>query len=431
MWNTLHGNFFSLRFEDNYVSRLAVHADFILILLSPLYFLWNDVRALLVLQSFFLGLGAIPTYLIAHKILKNKVISLTIVIVYLLNPAMMWTNIYDFHPVALVVPFYLFAFYFAYQKKWVRYFLFSFLAILTKENQSLNIAMLGLAIAFIFKNKRIGLVTFMVGIIWFVGIVFVIMPNYNPRHIHWALQEYESEQIPSPLLSNSNPITFVHTFLLDKKTIDYYILQLKPYGFIPLLGLPWILLSLPSILINVLRDTRTITFHYGTGILPALTIATIYGFFYLHKFLQKYDVLKTSTYIVYGLCIGMLFIAIKTTYHYSPLPITPSCWCYIYHVTDEDRAFETALQNIPAEASITASLEVRPHINHRKDVWFVPSATSSAQFIALITQNRIVGNYEQKDYENRLIPILLSSKEFTVRFKSEHFYLFEKVDINK
>lgn len=89
VWNTLFGHFFSLRFHDEFVSRLSVHADFILILISPFYLIWNDVRMLLILQSVFLAIGAIPIFLLAQKIIKIKFVSLTLVIVYLLNPAMM------------------------------------------------------------------------------------------------------------------------------------------------------------------------------------------------------------------------------------------------------------------------------------------------------------------------------------------------------
>jgi uncharacterized membrane protein len=428
VWNSLYGNFFSLRFLDNYVSRLSIHADFILIFLSPLYLIWDDVRMLLISQAFFLGLGGIPTYLLAYKILKNKIISLAIVFVYLLDPVMMWTNIYDFHAVALVVPFFLFAFYFAYIKRWMWYYLFAILVLLTKENQSLNIAMLGVMIFFVFKSRKAGLITFVGGIMWFVLMVYVVMPQFSPNSEHWALYEYEGQAIPDPILHNLNPGNFIATFILDKKSIDYYIIFLKPFGFLPLLGFPWILLGSPSIAINVLRDTRSITLHYGTGIIAPLVIATIFGYSYLSFFLRKIKRIKPYVkYIIYLVCLGMVLSALRANYHYSPLPTTPSCWCYIYHVTQEDKAFEKALQSLPKDASITASLEVRPHVNHRKDVWFVPSATTSAQFIALITKNRIIGNYEPKDYENKLIPILLKSKDHKVRFRSEHFYLFERL----
>ena len=135
-----------------------------------------------------------------------------------------------------------------------------------------------------------------------------------------------------------------------------------------------------------------------------------------------------SEVILLGLTIVVLFFAIKFNYFYSPLPTTPSCWCFIYNVTDEDKAFKKVLNRIPSDAKVTASLEVRPHVNHRHEVYSVPSATPSADFIALITQNRIIGNYEPKEYENKLIPILLSNNTHEVLYKSKNFYLFRKKD---
>lgn len=203
---------------------------------------------------------------------------------------------------------------------------------------------------------------------------------------------------------------------------------LKPFGFLPLLGFPWILLSVPDLAINVVRDTKTIIFHYDSGVTPALIISTIFGLYYL-KFVLTYLTFtkryaKTILYVAAGI---LLVITLRVNYHYSPLPTTPSCSCYIYNVTQEDRDFERVLQNLPKDAFITSSLEIRPHISHRDLAFTVPSATESAKYIALITQNRIISNYNPKEYENKLIPILLSSKDHKLQFKSEHFYLFEKV----
>ncbi len=432
MWNTLHGKFFSLRFHDDYVSRLSVHADFILILLSPLYLIWDDVRMLLFSQAFFLGIGAIPVYLLAKKVIKNKVIALSIAAVYLLNPNMQWTNIYDFHPVSLGVPFFLFAFYFAYLRKWQGYVVFAVLAILTKENLSLNIAMLGLVIFFLFKNRKVGAVSFLGGIAWFFLMVFIVMPRFSPDSIHWALQEFEGQGGVSSMQTAFDPIKIAQLLFFDPKTIAYYVHLMKPFGFLPVAGFPWLFLALPSVVINLLRDTAHTVFHYDTEIIPALVIATIFGYSYLsfllHKFIRR---ALWSKVTLYGICLGMMLIALRNMYFYSPLPITPSCWCFIYQVTEEDRAFEKALQSIPPDASITASLEIRPHVNHRADVWFFPSATESARFIALMTQNRIIGNYEPKFHENEIIPVLLADKKHRVIFRSEHFYLFEKVPDEK
>lgn len=431
VWYTLHGHFFSLRNPDEFTSRFAIHADLILVLLSPLYLIWNDVRALIASESVFLALGAIPVYCLSLKLLKNKIVSLVIVIAYLLNPGMQWTDIYEFHGVSMAIPFILSAFYFAFTKRWRWYGLFVILALLTKEEISLDIAMLGLAVAFVFKKRWIGLSTFLVGVAWFFAMVYVVIPHFSPTGQHWAMEGLgngSANPLPSVVKQQMNIGSFFQTFLLNKATYEYYILLFKPFGFLPLLGLPWLLLSAPEFAINILRGTISINFHYDSGVTPAIVLATIFGFYYVKLLFEKFHLTKKYGQIaVYALSAFLLFAAIRVNYHYSPLPTTPSCWCSIYTVIDEDKAFEKALQSIPKDAMITASLEVRPHISHRELAFTVPSATQSAQYIALITQNRIPGNFNPKDYENRIIPVLLSDKDYAVRFRSEHFYLFKKL----
>ncbi len=82
---------------------------------------------------------------------------------------------------------------------------------------------------------------------------------------------------------------------------------------------------------------------------------------------------------------------------------------------------------IPRDASITASSEVRPHLARREKAFNLPSATSSADYVAIIDQNRIVGDYSPKEFEGELIKVLSVSKKHELVYKSTHFYLFKKV----
>lgn len=432
MWNTLHGNFFSLRIADTLVSRFSIHSDLILVFLSPIYLVYDYTRALLITQSILIGLGALPVYFISVKLLKNRVLSLAVVLQYLLNPSLQWTNIYDFHGVSLAIPFLLSTFYFALVKKWKWYLVFALLSVITKEQISLVVALIGLVTFFVFKEKKYGAITFLGGILWFCSMVFIIMPYFSPIGSHWGFSLFSQAYDPAAGNQLGTIQHFNFNRFFDFQILEYYKKLLEPYGFTSLLGLPWILLSLPDLAINVLsyhRAMQTITYHYGSGIIPGLTIASIYGMSYVANVVRKNK--HTSGYsevILLGLTIVVLFFAIKFNYFYSPLPTTPSCWCFIYNVTDEDKAFKKVLNRIPSDAKVTASLEVRPHVNHRHEVYSVPSATPSADFIALITQNRIIGNYEPKEYENKLIPILLSNNTHEVLYKSKNFYLFRKKD---
>src|ERR1035437_3532889 len=101
VWNTIHGRIFQITDPNgtNIISRLSFHADFILVLISPLYLIWSNPEMLLLLQTVVLAFGAIFVFLIAKSIIKDKTIALTISAVYLLNPSLQFTNLYDFNPV--------------------------------------------------------------------------------------------------------------------------------------------------------------------------------------------------------------------------------------------------------------------------------------------------------------------------------------------
>lgn len=191
IWNSAYGQFFSLSSKGKLLSRLTIHADFILAVLAPIYLVWDDVRMLLIIQSVFLALGAIPTFLIGQYVLKNNLYALVIAVLYLLNPNMQWTNMYDFHGVALAIPLLLFTFYFALRKQWKWYALFAFFSILTKEEIPLMIAMIGLYIFFFLKNKKVGLISFLFGVSWFCIVVFIVMPYVRGGQEHWVFAWYQ------------------------------------------------------------------------------------------------------------------------------------------------------------------------------------------------------------------------------------------------
>src|SRR5258706_7800196 len=72
VWNTFHGRIFSFTNPDfdKTMSRLSVHADFILILLAPFYLIWSNARMLLFIQTVVIAFGALFVYLVGKKILS-------------------------------------------------------------------------------------------------------------------------------------------------------------------------------------------------------------------------------------------------------------------------------------------------------------------------------------------------------------------------
>jgi len=112
IWNSLNGRLFSLTTDDGQtVSRFTIHADIILVLLAPIYLIWDNVRMLLIAQSFFIALSVIPIYFLASKLIKNRLIALILAARFLVSPILQWANIYDFHAVTLAIPLLFSSFY--------------------------------------------------------------------------------------------------------------------------------------------------------------------------------------------------------------------------------------------------------------------------------------------------------------------------------
>jgi len=154
VWNTRHGRLLALTNIEGLTNRLGTHVEPILVPISLLYFVWSDPRALLLLQTAVIALGAWPVYLIARRVsdhrrdtqayLAQEALPLTFVLVYLLFPALQSANVFDFHAVALAPTFFLFAFYYLLAERWGRFALFALLTMSCKEDAPLLVGMLGL-----------------------------------------------------------------------------------------------------------------------------------------------------------------------------------------------------------------------------------------------------------------------------------------------
>lgn len=422
IWNTLNGHFFSLINTNGYLSRLGLHADIILILLAPFYLIFDNVKTLLVLQSLFIALAAIPIYLLTRDVLKSKLKGLIMATVFLLNPGVQWTNLYDFHGVALAMFFLPAAFYSAFKKNWKLMYLFVFLALSTRETVSLAVVMLGGYLFLIMKERSKGIWTTLVGLSWFVVFVFFLIPHFSVTGKYWVwdwfkYSNYSNENgfgLSSPILTKT---------FFGGDAINYYLLLLKPFGFLPILGFPWFFLALPDLLINLLSSQgqmRSIVFHYDSVSVVGLVMASILGWKMIEVIFKKY---KSISLIV---SILLLAVALRTNYHYGPLPTTPSHWRPMYEVGPDEIAFEKELSKIPAEASVVASSEIRSHVAHRAHVYNLPEMTDRVDFLALVDQNRIVGDYGPKEYETKLIQELLLNPKMVEVFHQGHFYLFKR-----
>ncbi len=288
IWNTLHGRLF--QFTNQAIDwygppiRLAIHFEPIILPLSLLYSFGADPRILLVFQTLALASGSLPVFLLTRKIIPQwPLLAALMATAYLLAPALIGLNIFDFHPVALATPLLLYALLALEYKHYAWFLIACVLAACTKEDVPLAIAVLGILVIWKYKLPRLGLTLLIGGALWSLIAFRIIIPHFYPgvqaNNFWYRYEELGSSPGAAILNLFVRPWVFFSLFF----TLDrlYYLLSLvRGAGFLPLLAPEWLLPTLPSLAVNLLSTDPLLysgVYHYNAAIIPFVMIAAIHG----------------------------------------------------------------------------------------------------------------------------------------------------------
>lgn len=427
IWNTVHGRIFQITDPNGtqVLSRLAFHADFLLILFTPIYYLWRDPKILLLIQSVILPLGAVFVYLISEKILKHKNFSLFLAFCYLIYPPLNYANLFDFHPVTFATTFFLVAFYFMITKKYFWSILFLILAGITKEQIWTQTALFGLYIFVFQKKKMLGSLTFLASLTIFFYLIFKAIPDAAGGK-QFALSYYSDfGESPGLIIRNVllNPIRTL-SILIQPDRLIYIIKILSPLALLPILSI-YFLFTLPQIAINLLSNniqTHEIFFQYTSSITPFLFISTVYAVHKLRKLLPNLGL----NFLMFVVLLFSLFSA----YEYGPLPgsVNPNISMFTnkLHNNGEIRKF---LIQIPKIYSISSTNNLGAHLSHREKIYTVPVGIGSADFILFLTRGSEVYDPAIKK-EKGFIKEVKDNPNYVLTYQNGDFIAFQKKDVN-
>lgn len=423
VWNTSRGRIFQMTDPNgtNVISRLAFHADFILILLAPLYFLWSSPLLLLLIQTLVVATGAVFIFLLAKKILKSKNIALVFCFIFLLNPALEHANLYDFHPITLATTFLLGAFYFLLDKKTFLFLVFALLATLTKEQVWLIIALIGAYMFIVNLQRRLGFLIFLLSLLVFYYLVWYAIPHARGGN-QFALSYYSDfGDSPTAIVKNAlfSPDKIFGTLLLQGRK-DYLYQLFLPLGFLPILSPLFIILALPDLLFNLLSSNanlRQIYFHYTAAITPFLFIGAIFGIKNLQKIFPKIPLFFYSSYLI--------FATLYAVYSFGPLPGAkkPNIDMFIKPQTNKETV-QKILSKIRKRYSIASTNNIGSYLSHRKEIFTIPVGLEKADFVIFLLNDPFAqpSLKAQKDLANRL----KSNKNYVLVFQKDDFVVFKR-----
>ncbi len=245
-------------------NHFGVHFQPILLLLVPVFRVFPSPKTLLVLQSLALGSSVFLAYILAKKVLDER-LGVVLTVLYALNSSLVGINLFEFHPVSLAVPLFILAVYLLIDGNILAFYATSVLLLLTKEDAFLGVTSLALWWALRDgltpdspKRNRNFLIHAGLTIVYGIIVIRIVIPHFGNGYIYGSL--------------------YSHPSLGSKKALYFFLFNLT-FGLMPLfrprnallLTLPWLENLLAS------RPSQTaFGFHYPYMLVPLSFIATVF-----------------------------------------------------------------------------------------------------------------------------------------------------------
>ena len=325
LYNTVNGNGFfyvlpnhyAIGINTSYTHHFQGHNQPILFLFLPIYYIFQSVYTILLIQVAVVGLAAIPLYLIGKDIIGKrnaKIVSIS----YLLYPSIIW-NITQFHPVSFVPLFVFSLIYFYKKEKFFLYVIFLLLSLSLKENVSFVLIPLslffmydGIKTKYLTKNisskLRYIITGFIVSVVWFYLSIKVILPYSPYRYFHFGSSFSE-------IILNifSNPYLFINE-IFSLEVVFYFLGMLLPVFFAPLFSISTFMFSAPILLQNVLSTSPSMMcfyYQYQFNVIPFLFLSVIFG---IRKLSKKVSNIKFERYIKYYFYVSIFSCVLFSFY---------------------------------------------------------------------------------------------------------------------
>jgi len=386
LWNTAHGNFFynSIGISGYYFSY---HFQPVILFQGLFYRIWPHIYNFYFMTSAALGIGAVPLYLTAQKILKNRAAAFILSLSYLLYSPVHNINFCDGDPVLLTIPvFFLLLFYlekneYRFTNRGLIITLALILsALMCKEDVIFTVAFFGLYLA-LRKKLKYASACFAAGGVWFLISIPVTTLWLNKGLSLARCVSYGSfgDLLSAPFMS---PVTFVST-LFSSDHVQYLLKIFTPLLFLPLFSLMSISAVFPVMELLIGRGViKYSQVYFISPAIPFLFVGALYTIRKLSSFIHvrlasKIDINKITIVISLAVLVFNAYNlfqdnilghvrAGKTLYDKRFINAKNIFDPVFYKMDDEDRLAWSFISMIPSDASVSASGDLLPALSGRK-----------------------------------------------------------------
>ncbi len=329
---------------------LGDHLTLTLPILAPLFWLWNDVRMLLVFQAVWISASSIAIYLLARHRKLPPFISLTVSILYSLFYGVQYAVFFDFHPVVFGVGLVAWLLYFFETKHKKLFWITLILAIATQENMGLMLAAVGFVYLFQ-KQWRKPAILFIISGITISLLAAKTISLFSPVGFQYAPQ------------ISSNPITILTDFFNALEKRDVWLYTLSWFSFLPLMSfgaMIGIFFDLAQYFVTGPEFARMWSpfMHHRISLAPLVTLGTIEALVFLK-----------SKKIPLVIVAGILLVSAITQQYIFHLPINKLVKSEFWATESWTRDNNAMIKTLSTDMKIATQQSLIPHLSHRTDIY--------------------------------------------------------------
>jgi uncharacterized membrane protein len=349
-----------------YDNLLGDHFHPILALAAPIFWVWNDVRALLVLQSVLLVGSSLPVYWAARRYFE-PVVAAAWMVSYLLFWGLLGAARFDFHEVAFAVPLIALACALLLADRDLLALVPILSLLLVKEDLALLVAAFGLV--YLLKRRwATGAALLAVGVAAFFVITEVLIPKLSNGldFRYWSYSAFGDSPGAAGRTILRRPWLLVTEAVNAHDKLSTGFFMLAPFAFLSLLS-PLVVLLLPLVAERLYSDNTNFwgrNFHYTATAAPILAIAAIDG---LRRIRDRFGIEPRRLRAVAALLVVLAFLGNYPRLAFGDV-MRPSQWT----LSADERNGRDILNAIPPHAAVIAQDALAPHLTHREKIWVLP-----------------------------------------------------------
>jgi uncharacterized membrane protein len=390
MFGGLEGHFLesTVVFPKDPPRYLANHAKFGAYLFLPIYALFPRAETLLVIQSLFVGFGAVPLFAFARRHLSDWMAAL-VALAYLSYYPLHGASFSEFQAIPVAA---FFVFTVAWATETGRYRVLAaalLIALLLREDVSIGLAVLGAFFLLSGYRPLPGLVIAAVAGSYFLLLRFYVMDSAgswwfpNMYKELWADEEKGFRSVIKTMITNP---TFTLSKLIVEKKLYYMLHLLLPLAFLPVRRWYLWLAFLPGVLLTLLVTNYdppiTYSFHYVMHWAPYLFMAAAVA---LEAYRREAGVPRYR-----AAAAAMLAATIVLSYNYGAFPRREGSFKagfsrieFSYTETEAARyqRLKDLVSVIPPDAPVAATEKVGPHVSSRRLMYTMRNGPQTADWI--------------------------------------------------